>query len=414
MPNLILILTYKYPFEPPREQFLNDELKYYKNDDVCLIPCSWEISEKQIRKDYRKETIKTILFNRRKDFGFFASAFFSFFKTLFCYAKDKKACNDFSAKKSFEAYFKSFILSQLIKKEIYHKFDLGKYDKVIIYSYWLNTNAVIAYLLKSNLNKRNKNICAISRAHGQGDLFLCDYGGHVARPGIYALQGLNRIFTISDKGKTFLIEEGFSNVESSKLGTIGGRLPISKNSSNYFHIVSCSTVNENKNVLEIAKQILKLSFPVIWTHFGDGPLFEELVSFCSNNTNKNVVCDLKGNIDNASIKKRYALGDIDLFVNISTIEGIPVSIMEAMSYGIPCVGTNVGATSEIIVNDVNGFLIETNQIIELSKIINDFYALDPNKKNKLRENAYYFWQSNYNATKNYKQFVARINALNDK
>ena len=33
-----------------------------------------------------------------------------------------------------------------------------------------------------------------------------------------------------------------------------------------------------------------------------------------------------------------------VFLNVSSSEGVPVSIIEAMSFGIPCIATNVGGT----------------------------------------------------------------------
>ena len=43
--------------------------------------------------------------------------------------------------------------------------------------------------------------------------------------------------------------------------------------------------------------------------------------------------------------------------------------MEAMSYGIPCIATDVGATSELV-NEKNGFLLKSDfQIYELTECI---------------------------------------------
>jgi len=40
----------------------------------------------------------------------------------------------------------------------------------------------------------------------------------------------------------------------------------------------------------------------------------------------------------------YASNPVDVFINTSSSEGLPVSIMEAMSFGIPVIATNVGGT----------------------------------------------------------------------
>lgn len=65
--------------------------------------------------------------------------------------------------------------------------------------------------------------------------------------------------------------------------------------------------------------------------------------------------------------------DIDDFLNISDIyvqpsrtEAISLSIMEALQYGIPIVGSNVGGISEVCVNNYNGYIFESQNIEELA------------------------------------------------
>lgn len=57
-------------------------------------------------------------------------------------------------------------------------------------------------------------------------------------------------------------------------------------------------------------------------------------------------------------------------------EGLPMSILETMSYGIPNISTNIAAIPEAIVNGVNGFLIEPGDVNGLAdkivQICNDF------------------------------------------
>ena len=65
-----------------------------------------------------------------------------------------------------------------------------------------------------------------------------------------------------------------------------------------------------------------------------------------------------GNVDNKKIADIYRKEDVDFFINMSDSEGIPVSIMEAFSSGIPAIARNVGGISEIV-NNTNGFLLES-------------------------------------------------------
>lgn len=73
-----------------------------------------------------------------------------------------------------------------------------------------------------------------------------------------------------------------------------------------------------------------------------------------NNLPSNVFC--LGNITNAGRYNKY----IDLFVLPSDYEGLPIVILEAMSFGKPIVASNVGGISEIVINDINGYTVENS------------------------------------------------------
>jgi glycosyltransferase involved in cell wall biosynthesis len=79
--------------------------------------------------------------------------------------------------------------------------------------------------------------------------------------------------------------------------------------------------------------------------------------------------------------------------------------MEAMSYGIPCVATNVGGNSEIIKDRYNGILLNSNPTIEeISSFILDFKKMNNSKYNEFCEKAYITWEKEYNAEKNFTLF----------
>ena len=51
------------------------------------------------------------------------------------------------------------------------------------------------------------------------------------------------------------------------------------------------------------------------------------------------------------------LADSDIYVASSHFEGLPISMLEAMSAGLPIVSTDVGGVSDIVKDGINGVLI---------------------------------------------------------
>ncbi|WP_243669706.1 glycosyltransferase [Methanoculleus chikugoensis] len=70
----------------------------------------------------------------------------------------------------------------------------------------------------------------------------------------------------------------------------------------------------------------------------------------------NVSHRFTGYLDNAAVLEHYRQSPIDVFINVSESEGIPVSIMEAESCGIPVIATAVGGIPEIV-SDATGILL---------------------------------------------------------
>ena len=75
--------------------------------------------------------------------------------------------------------------------------------------------------------------------------------------------------------------------------------------------------------------------------------------------------DFLGYRDSAGVLRE--LQSVDAFVLPSFAEGVPVSLMEAMSCGVPVIGTNVGGVSELIANGRSGLLVpasDTDSLVE--------------------------------------------------
>ena len=71
-----------------------------------------------------------------------------------------------------------------------------------------------------------------------------------------------------------------------------------------------------------------------------------------------------GNLPNAGAYNQF----VDLFILPSNYEGLPMVIIEAMSFGKPIVASNVGGISEIVNDGYNGYALENNASLFVDKI----------------------------------------------
>lgn len=79
------------------------------------------------------------------------------------------------------------------------------------------------------------------------------------------------------------------------------------------------------------------------------------------------------------------LREADMFVLPSDYEGMPMTIIEAMGTGLPCIASNVGGIPDMIFNGVDGVLIEPNEgalVDAIESLYNDMTL-----RKKLGENA---------------------------
>ena len=87
--------------------------------------------------------------------------------------------------------------------------------------------------------------------------------------------------------------------------------------------------------------------------------------------------------------------------------------MEAQSFGIPTLATNVGGTSEIV-NNENGFLIEKDFNPKLvADLITQYFSSDVQTQRQKRIAAFKNWSEKYNAEMNYSLYLSQIQFITD-
>lgn len=297
-------------------------------------------------------------------------------------------------------------------KEIIETYCRGEVTPVsadyVFYSYWHDYKAMALALML----KENPEFKCFARAHGW-DVFAERQNPSYLPFKRFIIENLSHTISISEAGKKafedYLAQDLGNKVTVSRLGKFNHRKPVFEKNNDEFVICSCSNLIPVKRVDKIIDLLAGLQTQrITWIHFGDGPLRNQLEERAKTLLS-HISFEFKGMVSNEKILDFYAERYVDLFINLSDSEGIPVSIMEALSAGIPVLATNVGGTGECV-NSENGFLVEKNTSIEnIIPLIDGFFCMDQDTVASKRTIAYEFWKNNYEASKNFTEFLNVIN-----
>ena len=297
-----------------------------------------------------------------------------------------------------------------IKQWLKNNLKNGKYSiNDIFYTFWFTacTSGILA------IKKEYKNIKVITRVHGY-DLYEEERRKNYIPYRKYDVNNINFIFTVSKAGENYLKRKyNINNIRTFYLGTNDRNILNTYNNENELKLVSCSYLVPIKRVDQLVKILIKTSemhkIKIIWHHFGNGPDYNKIINIINcNHSSYDIDLRLFGHLDNNEIFNMYKNNYYDYFITLSESEGsVPVSIVEAMSCGIPVIATAVGGIPEIVINGYNGFLIEKYNEEEVIKILNEAYNLKIKKYQnylELRKNARIIFKEHFSSTTNHEKF----------
>jgi glycosyltransferase involved in cell wall biosynthesis len=93
----------------------------------------------------------------------------------------------------------------------------------------------------------------------------------------------------------------------------------------------------------------------------------------------------------------------DIFVLPSNYEGIPIVIIDALSYGKPVVSSDVGGISEIVLNDQNGYVVANDNTLFAEKI--QYILEDEQVYNRFSETSRTIFQTRLTVEKMANQYM---------
>lgn len=287
--------------------------------------------------------------------------------------------------------------------------------EIVCYSFWY-TYYCYAFL---KLQKKHPNIRVITRTHGV-DLYNERIQG-LRQPFREIMdKKLEGVIFAADYAKQYYIKHYTNNVNKEKYVVCKLGVPKAekqmKREENSFCMVSCSNAIPLKRIEYIIYALAILCDErIFWVHIGDGESLTQLKSIAKEKLgNKdNIEYEFKGYLNNKDVHMFYKENNVGGFITTSSTEGgCPVSIQEAMSYGIPIIGTAVGGITEMI--HENGFLLPKEpQYEDIANAIKDLYYLDKKEWEKMSNNSYINWLEEYSVDTNVKKMMDAIHNLTE-
>lgn len=292
-----------------------------------------------------------------------------------------------------------------------------KYDDVSALATWFNCNAYAVARIK----RKYSYVTAASFAHAfevnpergeYNDLSLNEFK-HTT---------LDRVSFISENVlKSYKALMGYSKevflgkIDVCYLGSTNRDDYICQCGDKTLHLLSCSGLSSVKRVDLILDALESWKeYPIEWTHIGSGDLYEMFIERAEsiNRNNPKVSIRFIGKLENQKVHSYYRENPIDLFINVSVSEGLPVSIMEAISYGVPIIATDVGGTSEIVIPPYNGYLLKSDlTYMDIQHTLKKYIELPMESKECMRKQSKEIWKRKFDSDINLPMYFKKLSSM---
>ena len=200
---------------------------------------------------------------------------------------------------------------------------------------------------------------------------------------VLLVNNATKCFSISEYNIKY-VQKKYAGIEAAKLEI--ARLGAFSNPSGYkikdtdgvFRLGFISWFVEKKGITYLlqAMQVIAARNKYIQLFIaGDGPLRKEIETFISDHQLQDSI-HYVGKLNNE--EKNQFFADLDALVLPSVTlkndkDGIPVVLMEAISYGLPIISTNISGIPEICIDQFNGLLIPEKNVKALVDAIGTLY-----------------------------------------
>lgn len=273
----------------------------------------------------------------------------------------------------------------------------------LFYDYWFENSTLALAILRAS----GEIPVAVARTH-RFDLYDEEWpAGRVPfRP--FKVKGLDRIYPVSNFGREYLVRRvprAADRIQVQRLGV--GRYPMPAPVKREVPlVVSCGTFLPRKRFHLVPEVLERYGRPVRWVHFGDGPDAARVRAATERLPNR-VSWELRGDVPNPEVIRFYQDQPVDAFLSLSVSEGLPVSMMEAISFGIPLIGMQVHGIPEIVSGQTGICLPLDATPAQAALALSEALTHGRFDRATVRE----FFLGNYEASRNYTKFADDLIAL---
>lgn len=399
----LVVFTASFPFGIKSETFLETEIQIVARhfEEVILVPTLRDGDHvRQLPDNVRLSTAlvdrvpgdgrRIVVRHLRRFCSVYARGLFGSFLNAYQYVRHAR---HYTGRLVGELEYRELI-SELVKT--------NRWTDSVFYAYWFDhCLTALSVLKREGVISR-----LVARAHGF-DLYDDRNQGRPIAFREYKMKWVDRVFCISQHGVDYLKSKvapvHHGKICLSYLGVAADRSGSCPQIGAVPLIVSASSLIPNKRVELLARALAHYQGPLRWVHFGSGQEHAKIRTACED-LPPNVQWELVGHVRNESIRAFYGANHVNLFVSLSNSEGLPVSMMEAISFGIPIMACRVNGIPEIVVDGVTGQLldVELNEP-EAAQRLQQTLARDFDRP-KIRE----FFLGRFEAEKNYSGFCRAL------
>ncbi len=288
---------------------------------------------------------------------------------------------------------------------------LIEYD-LLLYSYWLNLTFVFSFLQTKLQSIGFTDLKVVSRAHGY-DIYSERLKFNSLPYQFESIRDSHKIFPCSERGTNYLKTKFPCFSDKIACSYLGVKETIASKNPNREIFGTCCVIRPIKQMDLFAEAFCKYHTQnpnSKWVCIGNGPDYQRIKNIIRKNNCQNSVIFV-GEVTNEEVRKFLSHYKVGYFFNVSKDEGLPVSLMEAQSLGIPCIATNVGGNSEIV-NSQNGILIgPINSPKDIIKTFETAIKIDDEKYAALRMASYENWKKKYNSQSNFGYWANYLSLL---